>query len=112
MDRADPGAVDGAGVLVLAELGQPSAQPLGQLARGLLGEGQGEDRADRDLVLADGLGDPLDHHGRLAGAGIGGEQRRAGPRPDRRALLDGEGGGGHPARRVRGCGQPRLRPAV
>ena len=68
-------AVDRAGVLVLAELGQPPAQALRELAGGLLGEGQGEDRADRDAVDPDRLGDPLDHHRGLARAGVGGQER-------------------------------------
>ena len=106
VDRADPGAVDRAGVLVLPQLGQAAAQALGELARGLLGEGQGEDRAHRHLVLADGGGDPLDHHRGLARAGVGGEQR--GPRAgvDRGALLGREAR--HPARQIPGWAQPPL----
>ena len=106
VDRADPGAVDGAGVLVLPQLGQAAAQALGQLARGLLGEGQGEDRAHRDLVLAHGRGDPLDHHRGLARAGVGGQQRGARAGLDRGALLGGEAR--HPARQIPGCAQPPL----
>ena len=94
VDGADPGPVDGAGALVVAEFGEAAAQALGELARGLLGEGQGENRVDGDAVLADGLGDPLDHHGGLARAGVGGEQAGAGARLDRGELLVGEGGPG------------------
>ena len=79
--------VDGAGVLVLAEVGEAAAQALAQLAGRLLGEGQGEDRADRDAVVQHGLDEALDHHGGLARAGVGGQQRwsRCGPRSRRAA---------------------------
>ena len=105
VDGADPGGVDGAGVLVLAELGQAPAQALGELARGLLGEGQAEDRVDRHAVDADGGGDPLDHHRGLARAGVGGQQRGAGAGLDRGALLGGEA---PHERQIPGWAQPPL----
>jgi hypothetical protein len=110
VDRPDPRGVDGAGVLVLAEVGQPLASALAQLAGGLLREREREDRADRHLVEQHGLDESLDHHGGLARAGVGGEQRGARPVLDRGALLGGEAGRAHvsssraasPARQIPG----------
>ena len=87
VDRADPGGVDLARVLRLPELLEAPPDPLAQLGRGLVRERQRQDRADRDAVVADGLGEPLDHHGGLAGPGAGRQQRGAAAVGDRRALL-------------------------
>ncbi len=107
VDRADPAAVDGAGALVVAELGQAAPQPLGELARRLLGEGEREDRVDVDAVLANGGGDPLDHHRGLAGAGVGGQQRGVLAGADRGALLGGPAARrSSTARQIPGCAQP------
>ena len=117
VDRADPGAVDGPCVLVLAELGQPPPQPLRELAGRLLRERQGEDRADRDVVLAHGGGDPLDHHRGLARAGVGRQQRRAAPGGDRGTLLGREPherqipGWAQPPLYAQRSGHGRMRPA-
>jgi hypothetical protein len=110
VDRPDPGGVDGAGVLVLAEVAQPLAGALAQLAGRLLREREREDRADRDAVEEHRLDEPLDHHGGLAGARVRGEQGRARPVLDRGALLGGEArrahaassGGSSPARQIPG----------
>ena len=105
-----------------ARSGSPSslkraADPLAQLGRRLLREGQRQDRADRDAVAQHRLGEALDHHGRLAGARAGGEQRRALAVGDRRALLGREphaGGSlrGSPARQMAGIAAAAVRAAL
>ena len=92
VDRADPRGVDGAGVLVLAEVREPPPHALAQLAGGLLGERQREDRADGHAVEQHRLDEALDHHGRLARARVGGQQRGAAAVLDRGPLLGGEAG--------------------
>ena len=98
VDRADPRRLGLARALELAERGQPPAQALAQLAGRLLGEGEREHRADRHAVVQDGLDEPLDHHGGLAGARGGGEQRRPGAVVDRRPLLGREPDARRPGR--------------
>ena len=108
MDRADPRRVDGASVLGLPQLGEAAPDPLAQLGRRLLGEGQREDGGDGHLVAQHRLGEPLHHHRGLAGAGAGSQQRRAGAVADRRPLLGGErphagaSRPGSPARQIAG----------
>ena len=102
VDRADPARVDRARVLLLAERDEAPADAVAQLAGRLLGEGQGEDRADRHAVVQHRLDAALGHHRRLAGAGVGGEQRRARAIVDRLALLRGEGDAHPPARQIVG----------
>ena len=97
VDRADPARVDLARVLLLAERQEAPADALPQLAGGLLGEREREDRADRHAVAQHRLDAALGHHRRLARAGVGGEQRGARAVVDRRALLGGEGDGHAPA---------------
>jgi hypothetical protein len=65
-------------VLVLAQLGQPAPDALAQLAGRLLGEGEGEDRADGHAVAQHRLDEALDHDRGLAGPGGRGEQAGAG----------------------------------
>ena len=95
VDGPDPGAVDRARVLGLAELGEAPPQALAQLPRRLLGEGQGQHGPHRDAVDPHGLREALDHHGGLARAGVGGEQGGAAAVGDRGALLGGEGPAAH-----------------
>ena len=116
VDRADPARVHLARVLLLAQRQEAPADAVAELARGLLGEREREDRADRHPVLQHRLHAPLGHHRGLARAGVGGEQRGAVAVLDRRALLvgerDGAGGGGEggrghpPARQIVGYAQP------
>jgi hypothetical protein len=110
VDRPDPGRVDGARVLLLAEVVEALAHALAQLAGRLLGERQRQDRGDRDLVEQDRLDETLDHHGRLARARVGGQQGRARAVLDRGPLLGGEARRAHapstsscsPARQIPG----------
>ena len=107
VDRPDPGGVDRARVLHLPQLDEAAPDPLAQLGGRLLGEGQRQDRADGDAVLQHRLGEPLDHHRGLAGAGPGREQRRPLAVGDRGALLGRapHAGGslrGSPARQIAG----------
>ena len=46
------------------------------LARGLVGEGNGEDAPRADVLLADEVGDAVGDDARLAGAGPGEDQQR------------------------------------
>ena len=107
VDRPDPGGVGLACTLRLAQLVEAPADPVAELGRRLLREGQRQDRADRDAVAQHRLGEALDHHRRLAGARPGCEQRRPLAVGDRRALLGREphaGGSlrGSPARQMAG----------
>ena len=75
-----------------ARLGPPrqlGADPLAQLGRGLVGEGEGEDRVGGDALVADEAAVAVDHHPGLAGAGAGLEQDVAAADLDRRRLLGG-----------------------
>src|SRR5213075_1967962 len=74
--------------LAVAELEETRAQTLAQLARGLLGEGDGEDPGGIDAVLAHAAHEALDQHRGLATARVGREQQRARPVRDR-GLLGG-----------------------
>jgi hypothetical protein len=91
VDRRDPRALGVAGGVVALELEEAVADPVGELARRLLGEGDREDPADLDVVLHDGAHDALDHHARLAAARPGRDQQRPGAILDDRQLLLGEG---------------------
>ena len=68
-----------------AQLEEAPPHALAQLARGLLGEREREDRVHRDAVVEHRLHEALDHHRGLAGAGVGGKQQRAVAALDRRA---------------------------
>ena len=74
VDGRDPGAVELAGEVGPPELDEPRADPRPQLAGGLLGVGDHEDRVDVEAALADGAREALHEHGRLAGAGAGGDE--------------------------------------
>ncbi len=108
VDRADPRRIDLPRVLGLAQLDEPPPDPLAQLRRRLLGERQRQDRADGRAVVQDCLGEALDHHGGLAGAGAGREERGRSAIGDRRALLGraphsgGTSARGSPARQMAG----------
>ncbi len=80
MDRRHPGAAEprqqlarplGPGLGPALQLG-PDA--LAQLGRGLIGEGEGEDGAGGDTLVADQPTVAIDHHTGLAGAGAGLDQ--------------------------------------
>ena len=107
VDGADPGGLRLAREVARAGAEQAAADPLAQLAGGLVGERQRQDLADLDAVVQHRLDEPLGHHRRLARAGV----RRQQPRPlagaDRLALLAGQ-------RRAlahrRHCSAPRQMP--
>jgi hypothetical protein len=104
----------------LAQRGQPGRQPLGQLARGLAGEGEAEHLVGAHEVV----GDEPHHAGRhrlgLPGPGPGHDQKGPQRRLDDRHLLGrrlvglseclGEGDG-RPARRGCGVGAHSCRPS-
>ena len=87
VDRRDPGAVELAREVVAAELDEPRADPRAQLAGRPLGVGDDEERLDVEAALADRLGEALDEHGRLPGAGAGRDEDRPRGRDRRRLLL-------------------------
>ncbi len=68
-------------------LAQHLAKPQLHLARGLVGEGDGEDFAGPRAARAEDMGDPAGQHPGLAGAGAGQHQNRAIQRFHRFALL-------------------------
>ena len=86
VDRRDPGAVELAREVVPAALGEGGADPRPQLARRAARVRDDEDRVDVEPALCDRTDDPLDEHGRLAGAGAGRDEDLA-PRLDRGELL-------------------------
>ena len=67
-------------------LGERYADPRAQLAGGASRVGDDEDRVDVEAALCDSTDDPLDEHGRLAGAGTGRDEDLA-PGLDRGELL-------------------------
>jgi hypothetical protein len=95
VDRRHPGTADSRQQLrgpLGSQLGpsrQLGADPLAQLGRGLVGEGEGEDRVGGDFAVADKAAVALHHHPGLAGAGAGLEQDVAAADLDRRRLLWG-----------------------
>jgi hypothetical protein len=99
VDRRDPGPVcrlgHGGEPLVLLALrarrapGELLAHPAAELVGRSLGEGEGEDALDADLLLDRGRAEAVDQHGGLAGAGAGAEEDVAVPRADRLRLLLG-----------------------
>jgi hypothetical protein len=91
VDRPDPCGLRLPRRLQFTERREPAPNPLPQLSGRLLGEGESKDRPDRHPVVEHGLHEPLDHHGRLSRAGVGGQQRRPGPIRDRGPLIRGEG---------------------
>ncbi len=85
---------------------QLGPDPLPQLGRGLVGEGEGEDRVGREAAVADEAAVAVDHHPGLAGPGAGLEQDVAAADGDRRGLL-----GGRLARRRHLLGAHRSSPS-
>lgn len=66
--------------------------PLGELARRLVGEGDRQQLVGARLARSDQMGDPTRQHERLAGARTGGYQERTGGCCDRSALVGVEPG--------------------
>ena len=85
-------------------LAEHLAEPQLHLARGLVGEGDGEDFAGPGAALAEDVGDAAGQHAGLAGAGARQHQHRAVQRFHRLALLGIEAG-----EILRGRGRPRTR---
>jgi hypothetical protein len=82
----DPGTVELARELGSTGVDEAGADPRPQLACGLLGVREDENRLGVHACVADGAREPLDEHHRLAGAGAGGDEH--GPRRlDGRELL-------------------------
>ena len=86
VNRRDPGAVEVAREIGPLELEQARADPRAELAGGTVGVGDHEQRVDVEAVVDHRAGEPLDEHGRLAGAGAGRDEGRAAG-VDRRLLL-------------------------
>ncbi len=86
VDRGDPGAIEVAGQIGTVELEQARADARPQLPGGAIRVRDHEQRVDVEPVLEHRTGEPLDEHGRLAGAGARRDERRA-PRLDRGLLL-------------------------
>ncbi len=84
-----PGAqrVERAGFHVLADLTGQGGDPLAQLARGAVGEGDGEDAPWPDRLDPDQVRDPVGDDPGLAAAGTGEDEQRALGRGDRPGLL-------------------------
>ena len=76
--------------LALPELPELPAHPLAQLARRALGEGDRQDPAGRDPVLAHRPHEPLDEHRGLTAPRPGGQQERLAAARDRLLLLIGQ----------------------
>ena len=107
VDRRDEGALGGARLGVQVGGGEAVADARLQLGGGLLGEGDREDRVDRDAVLDHRAGEPLDEHRGLARAGAGGDQQAAVAALDRPQLLVGEVAPAHRSiLQIEGCEQP------
>ena len=85
VDGRDPGALRGPCLLAAGEVEEAAAHPALHLLRGLLGEGDGEDRLHGHAVVQHGPHEALDQHGGLARARAGPHQQRA------RAALHGLG---------------------
>ena len=83
--------VERAGLDVPATLADEADDPLAQLGRGLVREGDREDPERRDALDADEVGDAVREHARLAGSGAGQDQERAFRRRDGPCLLRVEG---------------------
>ena len=77
VDGGDPGSVERACQVGPSPLGEPLANPAAQLARGLLGVRDDEDRLDVDSFVADRAGKPLDEHFRLSGPRAGRDEDEA-----------------------------------
>ena len=86
MDRRDPGTVEFTREVVPAAFGERRADSRAQLPRGPARVRNDEYRVDGEAAVADGADDPLDEHGRLAGAGTGRHEDLA-ARLDCRKLL-------------------------
>ena len=74
VDRRDPGAVELTREVVPATPREGGANPRPQLARRAPRIRDDEDRVDVEPALCHRTDDPLDEHGRLAGAGAGGDE--------------------------------------
>jgi hypothetical protein len=85
--------------------GEPFPDSLGELPRGLLGEGDRQDPVDVHPVIDHGRHEALDEHGRLPGAGPGAQQQRAVAPVDRAPLL-GRRLGHASTRQIEGYEQP------
>jgi hypothetical protein len=83
VDRRDPGAV---GVHLPPQL---LADAAAELVGGPLGEGEGEDSLDTDLLVERRGAVAVDEHGRLAGPGAGAQEDVAVAIGDGRPLLVG-----------------------
>ena len=71
VEGRDPGGFGLARRLAVAELEQAGAHARAQLARRLLGEGDGQDLVGAQAVVHHRGDEALDQHGRLARAGVG-----------------------------------------
>jgi hypothetical protein len=91
VDRRHVSALRGQPGLAVAQLGQPLAQALAQLAGGLLGERDGQHAAGVDAALDHRPRAALDDHGGLAAARVGVQQPRAAAGLHRPGLLIGQG---------------------
>ncbi len=95
MDRRHPGAAhlaqQSVGALgpLLGAARQLGSDPLAQLGRRLVGEGDRQDRVERDPLVAGQPAVAVDHDAGLAGPGAGLDHRHPGPDGDRRGLLCG-----------------------
>ena len=88
VDRRHPGAAESPAAARRARSDPASrpaldlgADPLAQLGRGLVGEGEGEDRVRGDALLADQPAVAVDHHPGLAGSGARLDQDLGAPSP-------------------------------
>jgi hypothetical protein len=109
VEGRDPRRLGLARRLAVAELEQARAHARAQLARRLLGEGDGQDLVGAQAVLHHRGDEALDQHRRLARAGVGREHEVALAARDGLALLGGEGARHAEAasqRQMVGCAQP------
>jgi hypothetical protein len=121
VDRRDPGGLGVACILAAPELEEALAYSRAQLARGLVGERDGQDLLRTQAVLGHAAHEALDEDRRLARAGARADQQRAVATRESRRLLGRErpparaehrrarvGLQGHPAapRQMEGCAQP------
>jgi hypothetical protein len=90
VDGRDERGLGRARVLALAAREERRAQPALELGRRLLGERDGQDALDRDVVVAHRAHEPLDQHARLAAARARAQEQGAVAALDGLALLVGE----------------------
>src|SRR5262249_61099378 len=89
VDGGDPRSVERTGEIGPAVVGEPRADPATQLPGRFLGVREHQDRLDVEAVVANGSGEPLDQHPRLAGPRARGDEHEA-LRADGLLLLDVE----------------------